>query len=84
VPDPVLQLHGEAGTGAEPRDGRRTEGGHDASGTSFAKARFKALMMPFECNSAVWRSSQGFSCTKKKPMFDEYAPVSKLNPLMVL
>ena len=54
------------------------------SGISFAKAAFRALTMPFECSSAVWRSSQGFSWTKKKPMFDEYAPVSRLKPLIVL
>ena len=55
-----------------------------ASGTSFAKARFSSLIIPLECNSAVLRSFHSLSWTKKKPMFDEYAPVSRLNPLMVL
>ena len=55
-----------------------------ASGIVSANARFRAATTPFECVSSVVRSSHGLSWTKKKPMFDEYAPVSMLKPVIVL
>ena len=43
------------------------------SGISCANAWFSASTTPVACASALCRSSHGLSCTKKKPMFEEYA-----------
>ena len=55
-----------------------------ASGICCANALLSAAVTPLATSSAEWRSCQGLSATKKKPMFDEYAPVSRLKPEMVL
>ena len=53
-------------------------------GSAFAKAALSAATMPLACVSSVLRSSHGLSSTKKNAMFEEYAPVSRLNPVIVL
>ena len=68
----ILQLHREAGAGAEARNRRRPEGDDAAPPESAARTPGSArATTPLACASSVVRSSHGLSCTKKKPMFEE-------------
>ena len=68
----ILQLHREAGARAESGDRRRARRPpRPLPECSCANARFSAATTPLACDSSVVRSSQGLSCTKKKPMFEE-------------
>ena len=65
------------GSGPESRNRRGPECYDAAFGIAWANARLSAFTTPAACDSALWRSSHGLSWTKKKPMFDEYAPVTR-------
>ena len=68
----VLQLHREAGAGPEAGDRRRPEGDHRGLGDLLGERPVQRGDDPVRrASSAVVRSSQGLSWTKKKPMFEE-------------